>query len=40
MADLQLDFGKRLHLTLLDRAGVQVDSFGDSTGKLKGVFDT
>jgi len=29
-----------LHLTLLDRAGVQVDSFGDSTGKLKGVFDT
>ena len=29
-----------LHLTLLDRAGVKVDSFGDSTGKLKGVFDT
>lgn len=29
-----------LHLTLLNRAGVQVDSFGDSTGKLKGVFDT
>ena len=29
-----------LHLTLLDKAGVKVDSFGDSTGKLKGVFDT
>jgi hypothetical protein len=27
-----------LHLTLLDKAGVKVDSFGDSTGKLKGLF--
>ncbi len=27
-----------LHLTLLDRAGVRLDKFGDSTGKLRGVF--
>ena len=29
-----------LHLTLLDRAGVKIDKFGDSTGKLDGVFST
>jgi hypothetical protein len=28
-----------LHLTLLDRAGVHVDSFGDSNGKIEGLFD-
>lgn len=27
-----------LHLTLLDRAGVKVDQFGDSTGKLTDVY--
>lgn len=29
-----------LHLTLLDKAGVKIDSFGDSTGKIEGLFDT
>ncbi|MDB4579016.1 DUF1552 domain-containing protein, partial [Akkermansiaceae bacterium] len=28
-----------LHLSLLDKAGVKLDSFGDSTGKIKGVFE-
>lgn len=28
-----------LHLTLLDRVGVHLDSFGDSDGKIKGLFD-
>ncbi len=28
-----------LHLTLLDRAGVHVDSFGDSNGKIEDLFD-
>ena len=28
-----------LHLTLLDRVGVQVDSFGDSNGKIEDLFD-
>jgi hypothetical protein len=28
-----------LHLTLLDRAGVQLDSFSDSTGKVEDLFD-
>ncbi len=28
-----------LHLTLLDRVGVRLDSFGDSTGKVKDLFD-
>jgi hypothetical protein len=28
-----------LHLTLLDRVGVQLDSFVDSTGKIEGLFD-
>ncbi len=27
-----------LHLTLLDKAGVKVDQFGDSTGKINGLF--
>ena len=27
-----------LHLTLLDRVGVHVDSFVDSTGKIEGLF--
>jgi len=29
-----------LHLTILDKAGVKIDSFGDSTGKIDGMFDT
>lgn len=29
-----------LHLTLLDKAGVKIDTFGDSTGKIQGLFDT
>ena len=28
-----------LHLSLLDRVGVQLDFFGDSTGKVEGLFD-
>ncbi len=28
-----------LHLTLLDRAGVHLDSFGDSDGKIEDLFD-
>jgi len=28
-----------LHMTLLDRVGVQLDSFGDSTGKIEDLFD-
>ncbi len=28
-----------LHLTLLDRVGVHVDSFGDSNGKIEDLFD-
>ena len=28
-----------LHLTLLDRAGVRLDSFGDSDGKINGLFE-
>ena len=28
-----------LHLTLLDRVGVQVDSFGDSNGKVEDLFE-
>jgi hypothetical protein len=28
-----------LHLTLLDRVGVRLDSFGDSTGKVEDLFD-
>jgi len=28
-----------LHLTLLDRVGVHLDSFVDSTGKIKDLFD-
>ncbi|PWU12049.1 MAG: hypothetical protein C5B51_01515 [Terriglobia bacterium] len=28
-----------LHLTLLDRAGVHLDSFGDSSGKMEDLFD-
>jgi hypothetical protein len=28
-----------LHLTLLDRVGVHVDSFGDSSGKVEDLFD-
>jgi len=27
-----------LHLTLLDRVGVHVDSFGDSNGKIEDLF--
>jgi hypothetical protein len=27
-----------LHLTLLDKVGVRLDSFADSTGKLDGLF--
>ena len=27
-----------LHLTLLDRVGVRVDSFGDSNGKIEDLF--
>jgi hypothetical protein len=29
-----------LHLTLLDKVGVRLDSFGDSTGPIKGLFET
>ena len=29
-----------LHLTLLDKAGVKLDKFGDSTGKIDGLFET
>ncbi len=29
-----------LHLTLLDKVGVRIDSFGDSNGKIKGLFET
>lgn len=29
-----------LHLTLLDRVGVYIDSFGDSTGKVEDLFET
>ncbi len=29
-----------LHLTLLDKAGVQLDRFGDSRGKIGGLFET
>ena len=29
-----------LHLTLLDRVGVRLDSFGDSDGKIEDLFDT
>nr|ACO70931.1 signal peptide [uncultured Verrucomicrobiota bacterium] len=29
-----------LHLTLLDKAGVKLDRFGDSQGKISGLFDT
>jgi hypothetical protein len=28
-----------LHLTLLDRVGIRMDSFVDSTGKIEGLFD-
>jgi hypothetical protein len=28
-----------LHLTLLDRVGVHLDSFVDSSGKIDGLFD-
>jgi len=28
-----------LHLTLLDRVGVQLDKFGDSTGTIDDLFD-
>ena len=28
-----------LHLTLLDKAGVQIDRFADSTGKVDGLFE-
>ena len=28
-----------LHLTLMDKAGVQLDSFGDSTGRIENFFD-
>src|SRR4029077_12656759 len=28
-----------VHLTLLDRVGVRLDSFGDSTGKVEDLFD-
>ena len=28
-----------LHLTLLDRVGVQSGSFGDSNGKIEDLFD-
>ncbi len=29
-----------LHLSLLDKAGVKLDKFGDSTGKIENLFDT
>jgi hypothetical protein len=28
-----------VHLTLLDRVGVEVESFGDSSGKVDDLFD-
>jgi hypothetical protein len=28
-----------LHLTLLDRVGIRLDSFGDSDGKIEGLFE-
>jgi hypothetical protein len=28
-----------LHLTLLDRVGVELDKFGDSDGKIEGLFE-
>ena len=28
-----------LHLTLLDRVGVNLDQFGDSTGRVADLFD-
>ena len=28
-----------LHLTLLDRVGIRLDSFGDSNGKVEDLFD-
>jgi hypothetical protein len=28
-----------LHLTLLDKVGVPLDSFADSSGKIDGLFD-
>jgi hypothetical protein len=28
-----------LHLTLLDKLGISIDKFGDSTGKLNSIFD-
>jgi hypothetical protein len=28
-----------LHLTLLDRVGIQMDSFMDSTGKVEDLFE-
>jgi len=28
-----------LHLTLLDRVGIHLDSFGDSSGKIGDLFD-
>ena len=28
-----------LHLTLLDRVGVRVDKFGDSSGKIEDLFE-
>src|SRR5207247_7724842 len=28
-----------VHLTLLDRVGVHLDSFGDSSGKVEDLFD-
>ncbi len=28
-----------LHLTLLDKVGVQIDSFGDSNGKIDELFE-
>ena len=29
-----------LHLTLLDKVGVQIDKFADSEGKIPGLFET
>jgi hypothetical protein len=29
-----------LHMTLLDRVGVHLDSFGDSNGSIDGLFDS
>jgi hypothetical protein len=28
-----------LHLTLLDKAGVRIEHFADSTGKVDGLFE-